>query len=74
MEVSWIDSNGYGRWASLGDLRNHSVASCKSIGYLLKETKKEIILVGTQSYCNDGDGMQTLAIPRGCVIKIRRLK
>ena len=74
VEVSWDDSNGYGRWSSLSDLSQHGAASCKSVGYLLKQDKKEIVLVGTQAQVNEGDGMQTLAIPMGCVTKIRKVK
>ena len=74
IEIEWLDSNGQSRWAALSEYKKHTVADCKTIGYLLTQNKKEVVLMFTQSPCNDGDGNGAMAIPRGCITKIKRLK
>lgn len=72
VEVTWQDSNSYSRWAPLTDYaENHHTAACKTVGYLLKKDKQEVTIIMTQSDVNEGDGMQGLAIPLGCVTRIR---
>ena len=74
IEVTWVDSNGTSKWDSLENYRNHSVAHYKTVGYLLKKTKKEVLVVFSQSPANNGDGNGAMAIPMGCVTKIKRIK
>ena len=75
VEVFWEDANSYNKWHDLKELsRDHHVASCKTIGYLLKSDKREILLVSTQTPENDADGTGTMAIPRGCVTHIKVIR
>lgn len=74
VEVHWNDANGYSKWSSLKDYLNHTTAPCKTVGYLLRKSKHEIVLAFTQSSANDGDINGAMAIPMGFITKIRRLK
>lgn len=72
-EVEWDDANSNARWQDLGEMKNnHHVALCKSVGYLLKRDKKEILLVQTQA--PEGDGAGVISIPIGFVRRVRRIK
>ncbi len=73
--VDWVDSTSRGGWRYADrDRKEHlSAVRCVSTGYLVKRNKREIMLC--QSYEESEDRINdTIAIPMGCVQKIRKLK
>ena len=72
VEVTWDDSCGYSKWDSIKNYKDHQVALCRTVGYLLNQNKRQLLLVFTQAKANDGDANGAMAIPMGCVRKIRR--
>lgn len=69
--VEWEDANARGGWSSKENYEEHTTVECSTVGFLLKRTQKEIVLVFTQA---DEDCLQGLAIPAAWVHKVRRLK
>ena len=73
VEVSWFDANARGSWGTVEEYMHHTSAPCLSVGYLLKQDNKEVILV--QSVATDHDTCtDAIAIPRGWIAKIRTLR
>lgn len=80
VRVKWIDSSKITQpWTSVGELRrmDDEADYITSVGYLVKRTRRLLVL------CNDlhhegGKGVVAYGgvflIPRGCVLKMRRLK
>jgi hypothetical protein len=71
--VDWNDtaSPESSEWKDIDEDTLDGVARVRSIGYLGHRDKKQIILIQTVS--EDGGFFGELAIPMGCVTKIRRL-
>lgn len=73
VEVLWNDASTKGGWDTVSEYARHSPAQCSSMGYILKRTKKELILVMTKTLDNK-DCMQGIAIPAKWIRKVRTLK
>jgi hypothetical protein len=72
VEVWWLDSHAWERpWIEMDQRPPHSAAACKSVGYLIEKDKHFVIV--SQSMGDDEYG-GAFSIPRGCIVKIRRLK
>lgn len=50
----------------------HTTANCKTVGYLLKNTREEITVVLSQ--CDNEDLNQCITIPKAWVRKIKVLR
>ena len=73
VEVEWVDSCIDGGWRMKeAYLTNEGVAQCCSIGYLLRSSRKEVMMV--QSQTNSGKVSDSISIPRSCVKKMRYLE
>jgi hypothetical protein len=72
VEVDWVDSTSRGRWATKTSYLDCRLLRCRTAGYLLVKNREKIIVV--QSLCDNGDMTDSMAIPRSCVTKIRRLR
>ena len=75
VEVEWDDATSSAKWQDVEDL--FGVQACLTRGWLVKETKREIVLAATLQV--DGPRMgplvsEVIAIPRGMVKRIRRCK
>jgi len=73
--VVWIDTHFHGgTWhtsAHFKPLQKQAETPCVSVGYFLGKTKKTICMCHTVGG-DDFGGIYT--IPRGCIIKMRRMK
>lgn len=69
--VTWRDSCDWQGWHDVADKRHAEVGSISSIGWCIALTPSTVVL--TTSLSNTGDAMDSLAIPREAVIKMRRL-
>lgn len=66
--VDWFDiAYGAGHWDP-----TITPAKVSSVGYLVRKTKKELIVAMSRAWDSDHGGL--LAIPMGCVKSIKRLQ
>ena len=72
VEVEWIDASASDNsWTPLEELiSENTVACCTTVGYLTKDTEREVQVL--QSICGE-DGGEVMSIPRGCVTKLNVL-
>lgn len=77
VEVEWLDCMGYDAWEPVDALLEKANRPGRmthfTCGYLLESNDKHVITIGSFSMstemCSD-----TTQIPRGAIVKIRRLK
>ena len=73
--VEWVDSCSPSRvWGTAESLRTYNPVTVKSVGFLVKDDKRGITIVQGLGAESDPDACLPMAIPRGCVKKIKRLK
>ncbi len=69
--VEWDDcSTRLGGWHHLDEM--DSTLACYSMGIICKEDDKQIVLAHSRN--SEGLYLETCAIPRGCIKRIRYLK
>jgi hypothetical protein len=67
--VRWRDSTSTGRWRR--EMVGNPCGLCVSVGFFLYENRKALVLAMSLGDC--GEVMDTLAIPKGCIEKVRRV-
>ncbi len=70
--IEWHDANSVDGWVSDAHLENMAPTSIRSVGWIKRRTKREIVLVSHMS--DDKDRGAIWTIPTGCVTKITSLK
>lgn len=70
VRVRWLDSASHLGWQSHAE--DHEVSTVESIGWLVKESKEQLTI--THSFSDNRDVMDALSIPRGCILKVMKLK
>lgn len=71
-KVSWWDAASSGGWDSLEYYRSKTSLECTTVGFLTKNTRKEIQLVQTIS--KSGNMTDCMTIPKGWIRKVRKLR
>ncbi len=71
VEVHWNDATSCATWREPGDLPH--VQACVTRGWLLEDGKEEVVIAATVQVEGPDVG-EVIAIPRGMVKRIRRLK
>jgi len=71
VEVCWIDAEASGGWKTLSDYRRQNLSEVESIGYLTKNTKREIQLI--QSRSKNGTIADSITIPKAWIISAKYL-
>lgn len=66
--VTWVDSATCHGWIPRAE--PVSPLECQSVGYLVKRTKKKVVLAHSK---NDGQWCGVIAIPRSAVTSVSRL-
>ena len=61
IEITWIDSTWIGGWSNGDRCKKYGVSNCRSVGYLVRKDKKEI-LIG-QSYDDNGNIGNITVVP-----------
>ena len=69
--VEWVDSISGSDWIPLFRAKEETVSRVCSIGILIKETEKEIVLLPNVS---ENQARHQIAIPRGAIKRMRRLE
>ena len=72
--VEWLDSCSFGRhvWRHMDESKQLTPSKIQSVGFVLAEDKKRVVLTGSLDEEDHASGCHT--IPRGCITRIRRLK
>ena len=68
--VTWRDSSTLGGWRLIDDPLHYAV-EIWSIGWLVRETKKDIMI--TTSVSQTGRACDVLAIPREAIVRMKKL-
>lgn len=76
--IEWIDSHSGRGWQALDDIKaNASPVRCRSVGWLVADTKDTKVLVPHLSGVDDEGvrpyGTGDIAIPRRCIVRCRVL-
>jgi hypothetical protein len=72
--VEWEDARGvHQEWTDLEELKAQDTCRCHSVGRLLRENKKEIVLV-PHWYDDPASGCGEMAIPKGAIKKRKKLR
>jgi len=79
IEIVWLDSfNSSSGWKNSDEIEkwinDRPFFTCKSIGYMIKETTDYVILGQTKDENSYGDVMGLTSITKGTIKSIRRLK
>ena len=69
--VNWDDSNVTHGWR-LDDCSEDKVDHCRTVGILIADNEKGMTIALGDSDC--GSVMETITIPKGCIIKIKELR
>ena len=72
--VEWLDAHTVDPWTAFEELADADTMACQTVGWLLKDTEKSVIVVPhrtTQEGSPFGSG--AIEIPRGCVTRVYRL-
>ncbi len=72
VEVCWFDAASKDPWRDLEDLEERETVECITRGFLIRETKREILIAVTVTEC--GQFHSTMAIPKRMVVSIRKPK
>jgi hypothetical protein len=69
VEIEWYDAHSLDKWDTLKKIKRmmKGVLRVQSVGYLIKETSRQVLLV--QSLSSDKGGFATLAIPKNWIKK-----
>lgn len=70
--VVWEDITGDGSWIALEDAAQLNPVVCVSVGYLVKKTKKKLVLAQTSGEHSAVNGR--LSIPIGAIVAQGRVK
>lgn len=72
VEVEWIDACVLRGWKHPDEVRDLVPLPCVSVGYLARQTPRDLVLVQSQS--DAGSQADSLVIPRSCVKEVRQMK
>ena len=71
VEVTWVDSAFNRGWGSHENkVRDMNIETCRTVGFLLAKTTREVKVAQSLSDDSFADG---ISIPRECVRRIKRL-
>ena len=70
--VEWFDASDLHGWNDQDKMKQHNTMPVVTVGSVVEDGKDVILLTGSRAA--DGSGLGCLAIPRGWVHKIRRVR
>lgn len=74
--VEWIDSTSASGWMSHDDLADHGISECSTVGFVLREDDRQVLLVQSEDHKNRNLD-SVMAIPKVAITKsttIRKAK
>ena len=68
--VEWLDSTGLSRWNSLEEASKLVPDPCRTVGFVLKETATEVIIIQsfTERLGNEQSADNCICIPRFAIV------
>lgn len=76
--VTWVDAqDSDGNWTDIKDIKNHELATCQDVGWLVHKDETRIVLMRSRIVEKDRElreGGGHIAIPNSWVIKVERLE
>jgi hypothetical protein len=74
VEIIWNDAYSKNGWKCDQDIREMAQRGivCKSVGYLVRESKKYMVLAHGLS--EDNNFQDLFSIPKGCIRSVRKIK
>ena len=73
VEVEWVDSAATGGWNPARKFIESGTSRCRSVGYMIERSNKQIVLV-TNLSDDTGNAGEGMAIPTACVKRVRILE
>lgn len=70
--IEWVDSQSCGSWVSREEAEKDTVATCKTVGWLVKKNR-EVVTTAASCSSNDNYG-DRMSMPRSVVKSIKVLK
>jgi hypothetical protein len=70
--VEWVDSNVTHGWREGESVAFDSIARCRTVGIVKIDDREKIVLAFGDS--ESGMVLETISIPKGCVVKVRSLR
>lgn len=67
--VEWVDAHSEDAWTDIEEIDNSPMV-CRTVGYLIKETKQTVSVAGTVS--DDGQACCIMHIPRAWIRWIKK--
>ena len=74
VEVTWIDASMNTGWSTKEEALKVQPPVCYSVGWLLKRTRKMVLLVLSRGEGENSHVADVLTIPAGMVKKVRTLR
>lgn len=74
IEVRWWDIVGSAEWLSTEEATGQTPQECISVGYLIRETKKFIVIAGTYSPEGVDQWTAVFSIPKACIFSRKKLR
>ena len=71
--VEWEDSASAQGWMKAKDAKKYKVAQCMSVGFVLRDTKKKLLLC-TSLWPDNSDACQLMCIPKSSITKIEHIR
>ncbi len=72
VQVDWQDAAGRSGWRDIEDYEDMTPVNCRSVGFLVKRNRKEVVIGLTQ--CEDDSLNQCIVIPVSWILKMRILR
>jgi len=72
VRIDWEDASSDQIWRSVNKLFRAERLQVQSVGFVIRSDKKEMVLAQSLSEVDNMAG--TIAIPRGCIRKVRLLR
>lgn len=63
--ITWKDAETSVGWEAIGDAQADTIPACVSVGFVIKKTRKEIVLAQTMAR---GELNGRITIPRGWIV------
>ncbi len=73
VKVTWVDAAFEGaKWLSVRSLRQSAgLVRCRHVGWVVRETKRVLVLASGLNQSGEASGV--VAIPKSCILKLKRL-
>lgn len=75
-EVTWVDSMTGSGWSSIENYQRMETALCRTVGYVAKDSRKELVLVqsqGAETKRTSSQATGSMTIPKSVITSRRKI-